>query len=132
MTVQESITQSVSLEVPYDTAFAYISNPRNQPKWAINFVKEVKETDQGLIMVTPMGEVPFRFESDSQSGVIDIVMGGGAPLPTRLVRNGDGCEFMFTLFRPEGMPEEAWQGQAAGLAEELGILKLNLETMPVI
>ena len=126
--IRESITVTTGIETPYEKAFAYISNPRNQPAWAVNFVKEVKGTDDELVMVTPIGDLPFEFRTDPALGSVDIVFKGGGAIPTRVVPNGKGSEFIFTLFRPDGTPDDAWARQLEGLKEELSILKTTLES----
>lgn len=122
-------TQTVSIEKDYNSAFHYISNPMNQKEWAVNFIKDISKVDDKFIAVTPFGEVPLRFDSDEKTGVIDIVMGeNGIPTPTRLVKNGDSCEYIFTLRKPQNMPEEVWQNVGIpGLLEELETLKSILE-----
>jgi hypothetical protein len=121
-------TQTISINAHYDLAFDYISNPLTQKEWAINFMKDVKKTDDGFIAVTPFGEMPLKFRTDKQTGIIDIILGDGEPIPTRLIKNGSGCEYMFTLFQPNGMPEIAWEKEGIpGMAEELKELKSILE-----
>lgn len=48
--------------------------------------------------------------------------------PTRLIRNEEGCEYIFTLFKPKDMPNQVWKNQGVvGLIEELQTLKSILE-----
>ena len=122
-------TQTISIRKDYESVFDYISNPLNQKEWAINFIEDVKTTDSGFIAQTPFGETPIKFRSDVTTGIIDIFMGAGKhPTPTRLVKNGGGCEYIFTLRKPANMLEEAWQKEGIpGLVEELEMLKSILE-----
>ena len=121
-------TQTISINAKYAIAFNYISNPLTQKEWAINFMKDVKKVEDGFMAVTPFGEMPLKFNADKETGVIDIVLGNGAPIPTRLIENNDGCEYMFTLFKPNEMPDIAWEQQGIpGLVEELKELKSILE-----
>ena len=121
-------TQTISISAEYETAFDYISNPLTQKEWAINFMKDVKKTDDGFIAVTPFGEMPLKFRTDQSTGIIDIILGDGEPIPTRLIKNDLGCEYMFTLFQPNGMPDLAWKQQGIpGLITELKELKSILE-----
>ncbi len=121
-------TQTVSINTDYDQAFDYISNPLNQQEWAFNFIKEVKPTNDGFLALTPYGEVPLEFHSDKKTGIIDVVLDKGEPIPTRLIKNQSGCEYIFTLFQPKGMPETVWRKEGIpGLKEELETLKLILE-----
>jgi len=102
-------TQTISINAEYDKAFNYISNPLTQKEWAINFMKDVKKVENGFIAVTPFGEMPLEFRTEKRTGTIDIILGGGEPIPTRLIKNENGCEYMFTLFQPKEMPDIAWE-----------------------
>ena len=126
--MNKATTQTISINAEYSRVFDYISNPLTQKEWAINFMKDVKETDDGFIAVTPFGEMPLEFMADKQTGIIDIILGGGKPIPTRLIKNKNGCEYMFTLFQPNGMPDIAWEQEGIpGLVTELKELKSILE-----
>lgn len=121
-------TQTVSIKAEFEKAFEYIANPLNQKEWAINFIKDIKETDAGFMALTPFGKTPLRFQSNKETGVIDIYMGDTIPTRTRLIKNEEGCEYLFTLLKPKEMPEIAWKNQGIpGLVEELETLKSILE-----
>lgn len=122
-------TQSISIKADFEKAFNYISNPLNQREWAINFIKDVKKRGNSFIAVTPFGETPLRIRSDMNSGLIDILMGENpSPTHTRLIKNEEGCEYIFTLLKPNEMPEQIWLNQGVpGLIEELQTLKSILE-----
>ncbi len=121
--------ETISIQTAYTTAFEYISNPLNQKEWAINFIKDIWETNDGFVANTPLGEMPIKFESDIKTGVIDIYLGNEKkPIPTRLIENGEGCAYIFALQKPTNMPEEMWEKEGIpGLIEELELLKTILE-----
>jgi hypothetical protein len=122
-------TQTISIKAKYDKSFHYISNPLNQKEWAINFMNDVKETENGFIAVTPFGEMPLEFKTNKQTGTIDIIINDGEPILTRLIKNENGCEYLFTLFQPCEMPDIKWEQEGIpGLIEELEKLKLILES----
>lgn len=124
----KSVTLSVTMEAAYDAAFDYLSDPRNLPEWSVNFVTEVRGEGNRLVATTPMGEVPVGVRGDRELGVVDVVL-GGRPFAARLVPNGGGCDYSFTLQKPPGMPDEAWEGEGVpGLREELDALKGVLES----
>lgn len=122
-------TQTVGIKRDYKSAFEYISNPLNQKEWAINFIKEIRATEDGFVAKTAFGETAIQFNSSIDTGIIDIIMGEGEkPIPTRLIKNGDCCEYIFTLSKPAAMPEKIWLTQGIpGLVEELETLKSILE-----
>ncbi|PCJ64917.1 MAG: hypothetical protein COA58_11640 [Bacteroidetes bacterium] len=126
--MKKATTQTISINAEYQKVFNYISNPLTQKEWAINFMKDVKETDNGFIAITPFGEMPLELRANEQTGTIDIILGDGKPIPTRLIKNQNGCEYIFTLFQPTGMPDTAWEREGIpGLTEELKELKSILE-----
>ena len=128
MTTAHSITLTTTLDVPFQTAFAYLADPRNQAEWAVHFIKAVREEGGLVLATTPMGEMPLRVASAVELGVLDIQLGDGPAIPTRLVPNGGGCEYIFTLGKPPGMPDDVWTNVAIpNMREELDLLKKRLE-----
>ncbi len=122
-----SVTLSVTLDVAYDSAFDYLVNPYHLPEWSINFIKQVQEVNGLPIAMTQMGDVPVVIKNDRQTGVLDIIL-GSVPSPTRLIRNGEGCDYLFTLHQPPNMPDVVWENEGVpGLREELDTLKVVLE-----
>jgi hypothetical protein len=47
---------------------------------------------------------------------------------TRVVANGEGATYVFTMVQPEGMDDEFFEAQGAELERELTVLKAHLET----
>ena len=126
--MKKATTQTVSINAGYDTVFEYLSNPLTQKEWAINFMKDVRKTDNGYLAVTPFGEMTLELITNKQTGTIDIILGGGEPTPTRLLKNQNGCEYLFTLYKPTEMPDIAWEKEGiSGLKKELVELKSILE-----
>ena len=124
-----SVTLSVTIEVPYEVAFDYLSDGRHASEWGINFVRGVKDSPGGgLMMVTPFGELPFRVRADRETGLVDHIVGEGL-LPARVVPNGHGVDYMITLQQPPNMPDEAFDTEGVpGLREEMDTLKKILES----
>lgn len=126
--IRQAATETISIQAPYGQVFDYLSEPRNQEHWAVNFIRDIRETEAGPLATTPFGEALLSCHPNRQAGTLDIQLGDGPALPTRLVPNGDGCTYAFTLFQPVGMPDSVWQEQALpGLREELSILKSLME-----
>jgi len=122
-------TQVVSIDAAYDKAFDFISNPLTQPQWAVNFMKDVVKGKNGFIAKTAFGEMPFEIVADRSTGTIDLILGGGEPVRTRLIKNEDACEYIFTLFQPQGMPDFVWFNEGVpGMEEEMKVLKRVLES----
>lgn len=120
-------THGVTLNVPYDKAWAYLSDWRNQPQWGTNFVQGIRQEGGQIIMTTPNGDVPIGWRANRNLGTIDIVFPGESVLPTRLTAIGDSLVYTFTFSLPADLPEEAFRAGQHGLEEELQNLKRILE-----
>ncbi|MCI0554456.1 MAG: SRPBCC family protein [Anaerolineae bacterium] len=127
MSQMKHSTHSVTLNVPYDKAFDYLSDWRNQPQWAINFVKGIRQEGEQIIMTTPFGDRPIQWRTNRDLGTIDIVFPGESVLPTRLTAIGDSLVYTFTFSVPANLPDEEFRAGQHGMDEELQTLKRILE-----
>ena len=127
-------TQSITIEAAPKDVFAFVADPANLTKWAIGFAKEIRQENGTWIVTTGSGgEVAVRHVTNAELGVVDGYMSpapgveflGGAQ---RVVPNGDGAEYVFTMFQPLGMPDEVFEQQIAELGRELVVLKAHIET----
>ncbi len=120
-------THSIILNVPYDRAYDYLSDWRNQPEWAVNFVKGIRQEGEQIIMTTPNGDVPIQWRTNRELGAIDTVFPGDTVLPTRLTAIGDSLVYTFTFSLPAETPEAEFKKAQASMDEELANLKRILE-----
>jgi hypothetical protein len=122
-----SDTQTVTVHADPDALFAFLAEPRNLPKWAVGFCRDVRPEGHDWVVVTGHGEVRLRVEADPGTRTVDFRM---SPAPgvdllaaSRVVPNGAGAEYVFTQFQPDGMPDEAFAANVRALQEELLVLK---------
>ncbi len=120
-------THSVTLNIPYEKAYNFLSDWRNQPQWAINFVKGIRQENGQIIMTTPNGDVPIQWYTNRDLGTIDTIFPGDSLLPTRLSAIGDSLVYTFTFSVRADMPEEAFRRAQQNMDEELATLKSILE-----
>jgi hypothetical protein len=122
---------SVVIDAPYDAAYAYLEDWRNQPQWATSFVQAIRaDGDGGAVITSPQGEVPVHFRCDRTLGVLDMVFPGDSVLPTRLTPIGPGSGsllYTFAFSMPADAPKEAFRQSQRNMDEELGQLKRILE-----
>jgi hypothetical protein len=75
----------------------------------------------------PDGPIRIRFSDHNEFWVMDhyVDLGDGAEVyvPMRIVRNGQGAEVLFTLFRQPGMSDAKFAADAAWVARDLIALK---------
>jgi hypothetical protein len=108
-----SRTVTVILPATKETVFSFLSQIENLPAWATEFCSEVKREGAHHKVVTSSGELFFRIESDSETGVIDMFSG---PTPTEqsifpcrvIALPGQGSAVSFTFFRPADMTPDTF------------------------
>ena len=128
--MEDAYTASAVIEADPDELFAYVSNPANQPSWAVNFVRSTRPLGDGRwLMETPVGDLVYRVETDAERGVVDFVYESPhvSILPTRVTPHPRGSTFTFTITRASGMDDAAWEWGKRGLDEELEQLKRVVE-----
>ncbi|PJF39511.1 MAG: SRPBCC family protein [Chloroflexi bacterium] len=120
-------THSVTIEAPFDVAWNYLSEWRNQTEWATKFVLAVRQEGDQIFMTTPNGEVPITWQTNREHGTIDIIFPGDSLLPTRLSQIGDSLLYTFTFSLPVDVPDPVFEQGQANMDEELANLKRIIE-----
>ena len=131
----KSNTHSITIDRDPEHVFHFVAEPRNLPRWASTFAPRIEPAgDDQWVVSSPAGEVLIRFEADEERYMVDFHMKPVVPTPgidglaaSRVVPNGAGAEYVFTMFQFVGMPEEVWQGQLEELPRELARLKQAVE-----
>jgi hypothetical protein len=95
-------TQSISIDAPPEHVFELVSDISRLPQWAIGFAKDIRRENGAWIVTTGSGdEVSVRLEANADLGVVDFYMspapGVELPAKTRVLPNGDGAEYVFTM-----------------------------------
>ena len=127
--------KNIALQVPYDTAYNYLTDISKLPEWT-NAFAEVYD-DGTALMRTPAGEVRVTLEgrSNREHGTIDTRMifpdNSEGMAYSRLIELAQGsCAYSFVLPAPPG-PLEQIEGdleqQASVVERELAVLKSKLE-----
>ena len=123
---------SVSIARSPSDVYEFASDPRNLPKWAAGLARsEVKEEAGEWVADAPFGKVRIRFAPRNELGVMDhdVTLESGAVVhnPMRVVPNGQGTEFIFTVIRQAGMSDEQFEKDQAAVRKDLRTLKALLE-----
>ncbi len=131
-TLQEVQHISVSIECPPGEVYRYASDPNNLSAWASGLAgAEVERDGDAWLVDAPFGKARVTFAPTNEFGVIDHdVQVEGAPSvhnPMRVMPNGDGSEFLFSVFRQPGMSDEQFFEDTATVARDLQALKQILE-----
>lgn len=124
-------TRSVTIQAPPDKVFDFVANPANLPLWSRSFCLSVSQRQGQWWVETPQGDLPIRIATHRQLRIADQFI-SPAPgveflIPTRVVPNGAGSEFILTLFQPDDLSEEQYQDEVALIEQELQYLREILE-----
>ena len=123
---------SVSIDRRPADVYEFASDPRNLPRWAAGLARsEVRLEGGEWVAESPMGLVRIRFARKNPFGVMDhdVTLGSGVTVhnPMRVVPNGEGSEFIFTLIRRPGISNEEFAGDRAAVEKDLKTLQELLE-----
>ena len=123
---------SVDIDRPASDVYEFAADPHNLPKWAAGLAAaEIEYDGAHWFTESPMGRVQFWFVPENELGVLDhhVELPSGETVynPLRVMRNGEGCEVVFTLRKRPGMTDEDFERDAAAVAHDLATLKSLLE-----
>ena len=112
--------------------YEFASDPRNLPRWASGLAgSDVRKDGDDWIADAPFGKVRVKFAERNPFGVMDhdVKLESGVTIHNamRVVPNGDGSEFVFTLIRQPGMSDDQFAKDKATVEKDLKTLKELLE-----
>ncbi|GAB3819354.1 SRPBCC family protein [Micromonospora zhanjiangensis] len=118
---------AVSIDRPAAEVYAYAADPANLPAWAAGLSSGIERVDGEWVTESPMGRVVVTFVEPNPYGVLDhdVTLPSGEVVynPMRVVRDGDGCEVVFTVRRRPGMSAEEFDRDVAAVAADLAALR---------
>lgn len=126
---------SVSIQRTPEAVYAFASQPENLPQWAAGLARsELKKVGDNWIAEAPFGTVKIRFAAQNNFGVMDheVELESGLVVynPMRVVPNGQGSEFIFSLLRQPDMSDTDFVADKQAIESDLATLKALLETQP--
>src|SRR4051812_17404306 len=107
--LKRSHTRSIAIAAPPATVFDLVSDPAALPRWAPGFARSSRPAGDHWIVENDQGEARIVVHSSREHGTVDIL---SADDPTqgaysRVLPNGSGSEYQFTLQFPSDAPEDA-------------------------
>ena len=125
---------SIGIDRPAAAVYDFAADPLNLPRWAAGLAgSKVERHGNRWFADSPMGRVTFTFTPRNDFGVLDhdVTLPSGETVynPLRVIRDGDGCEVVFTLRQRPGMTEEDFQRDAVMVARDLATLRSLVEAM---
>lgn len=122
---------SVWVQAPPEVVYAIAADPEQLPRWASGLAEgSLRQTADGWVADSPMGEVVIEFAPANEFGVLDHIVrmpsGEAVYNPLRVVPAGENeprCEVVFTVRRRPGMSDEEFDSDAATVAADLDALR---------
>lgn len=131
-----SVTRTQRIAVRYETAFGFLVNPYNLVMWSFIDITQLHKADDGWWSVqTLAGPARVRTLCNAPSGVIDFEFDFADwkwLIPTRLLRNAGGCDYVITLLAWNDQPGAIFSEQLLLIDQKLVRLKLLLEAQEAI
>ncbi|WP_022900051.1 polyketide cyclase [Humibacter albus] len=123
------LSQSIRRSAEAVSAFA--GDPANLPQWAAGLSTGIRRDGDRWVTDSPMGEVEVEFVGPVELGVLDhdVRMPDGTVVhnPLRVLRNDEGSEVVFTLYRRPGVTDEDFAQDAELVRQDLARLRDVLE-----
>ena len=126
MHTNRSETRTISIAASPATVLDLVGDANALPRWAPNLATSVRP-ENGHWMVND--ELLIDLRVDRVLGTVDILRPKLPPTGaySRVVPNGEGSEYLFTLFFGDGTPEEAITKQMTVVQEELRTIRALCE-----
>jgi uncharacterized protein YndB with AHSA1/START domain len=122
---------SVSIQRSPEQVYQFVVNPENLPKWAAGLSGSIKKVDGEWIAESPMGKVKVQFVEQNPFGVLDhdVTLPSGDVFhnPMRVLKNQNGSEVVFTLYRSPEMTDQKFTEDQVAVTADLLKLKSILE-----
>jgi hypothetical protein len=127
---------SIYIDRQPDEVYEFVYDPTNLPRWAAGLARsEVRKDGDEWVADAPFGRVKVRFVKRNTFGVLDhdVKLESGVTVhnPMRVLPNGEGSEFVFTLMHRPGMSDEEFARDKAAVENDLKTLKDLLERLPI-
>ena len=107
----------------------FVADPVNLPRWAPGFAPAVHERHGRWFVVGERGEFEIVVLTSDELGTFDLWPADDPQrgIRTRVIANGDGSEFVFTLLLDDDIDGAAHARQVDVVEQELGAVRELLE-----
>jgi hypothetical protein len=126
MRTNRSETRSISIQAPPDAVLDVVGDACTLPRWAPSFAETVRADGEHWVV---NDELLIDLRVVRELGTVDILRVKHPPTGaySRVVPNGDGSEYLFTLFFGDAAGEDDVAKQMAVVEEELRAVRALCE-----
>jgi uncharacterized protein YndB with AHSA1/START domain len=117
-------TRSLSIAAPPEAVLDLVADPRNLPRWAPGAATAVRPDGDAWLINNGQGEARINVRVSREHGTVDLLAAEDLRrgVFTRVLPNGGGSEYQFTLF----FTDEATESE---VAQQMAIVQDELETV---
>jgi hypothetical protein len=124
-----SETRVVSIAAEPHTVLSFLADPHQLPVWAPNFAESVREEGAELVVGSGGREIRIVMRVSQEHGTFDLVSAKDHRVGafSRVIPNGSGSEYLFTLLFAHGTPHADIERQMLIVEEELQTVRAHCE-----
>ena len=121
-------TRSIAIAAPPEAVIALLADGARLPEWAPRFASEARAEADHWVIDSDGQEVRIQIKASADFGTVDYLSADDERIGafTRVIPNGEGSEFLFTLPFAPGTDQEAIDAQMEVVEGELEAVRALL------
>lgn len=121
--------RSLSIAAPPEVVLDLVADPLNLPRWAPDAASAVRPDGDAWLVDNGAGESRIAVRVSREHGTVDLLMAEDPRrgVFTRVLPNGSGSEYQFTLFFPGEVTDSQAAAQMAVVQDELEAVRALCE-----
>jgi hypothetical protein len=118
-------TRSITIQATPEDVLRFVADPFNLARWAPGFAPAVHERDGRWFIVGDFGEREIVVTASVECGTFDLWPASDPRrgIRTRVIANGDGSEYLFTLLSDDDVEPGALADQLLVVEQELAAVR---------
>ena len=127
--MKSSQTRSIAIAAPPEAVVELLADGNRLPEWAPDFAPEVEAEGGHWRIGSGAGQFKIRIRSSIELGTVDFLAAADERLGafSRVIPNGEGSEFLFTLQFPPGTEPDSIKAQMRVVEGELEAVRGLIE-----
>jgi hypothetical protein len=114
-------TRSITIAAAPSTVLRFVADPANLPRWAPAFARAVQHRGGRWFVSGDRGEFEIVVVASAELGTFDLWPASDPRrgIRTRVIANGDGSEYVFTVLLDDATDDAARAAQVEVIGQEL-------------
>jgi hypothetical protein len=124
-----SETRAISIAAEPHAVLTFLADPQQLPVWAPNFAESVRQDGTELVVGNGGNEIRVVMRVSHEHGTFDLLAAKDPRVGafSRVIPNGDGSEYLFTLLFADGTPDADIARQMSIVEQELQAVRTHCE-----